>query len=167
MTNVMNLAAALLSLLNNEPDTACLKSCVPSPAGIQFTAQFEGYQAFTYPDPVNIRTIGYGHVIKPGEHFIEPLMPPDAYLLLQKDAGIAARGVNRSVGISLRQSQFDALNDFQFNTGALGKSTLLKRVNAGRHDQVPAELNKWVFAKGQRLPGLERRREAEGELYGR
>lgn len=162
-----NLVAALLSLLNSEPDTSCLKTCKPSESGLQFTAQFEGYRPFNYGDPVNIRTIGYGHVIRPGEHFVEPLMPPDAFLLLQKDAGIAARGVNRSVAISLRQSQFDALNDFQFNTGALGKSTLLKRVNAGHHEQVPTELQKWVYAKGQRLPGLETRRTAEGDLYGR
>lgn len=167
MTSAMNLVSALLLLLNNEPDTDCLKTCKPSDMGIQFTAQFEGYQPFTYGDPVNIHTIGYGHVIKPGEHFVEPLMPPDAFFLLQKDADIAARGVNRSVAITLRQSQFDALNDFQFNTGALGKSTLLRRVNAGHHDQVPAELRKWVYAKGRRLPGLERRREAEGALYGR
>lgn len=165
--SAMTLTSVLLSLLGTEPaDTACHKNCKSSEAGIQFTAQYEGYSAFTYGDPVNIKTIGYGHVIKPGEHFIEPLMPPDAFKLLQKDASIAAGGVNRSVAIPLRQTQFDALNDFQFNTGALGKSTLLKRVNAGRHDQVPFEMNKWVYAKGQRLPGLERRRQAEGELYG-
>lgn len=165
--SVMTLAAVLLSLLNNEPRTTCHKDCTPSDAGVQFTAQFEGYSAFTYGDPVNIRTIGYGHVIKPGERFVEPLMPPEAYKLLLQDAQIAARGVNRSVVIPLRQSQFDALNDFQFNTGALGKSTLLKRVNAARHDQVAFEMNKWIYAKGQRLPGLERRRQAEGEFYGR
>lgn len=159
----MSLVAALLALLSNEPNTSCLKTCMPSDNGLQFTAQFEGYQPFVYGDPVSIPTIGYGHVIKKGEHFVEPLMPSDAYSLLQKDAGIAAKGVNRSVVVTLRQSQFDALNDFQFNTGAIGKSTVLKRVNAKM--DITAELDRWVYAKGQRLPGLELRREAEGKLY--
>lgn len=159
----MTLAAVLLALLNSEPDTTCFKSCAPSDAGLQFTAQFEGYQAFIYGDPVSIPTIGYGHVIRPGEHFNQPFMPTDAYSLLQKDSGMAARGVNRSVNVALRQSQFDALNDFQFNTGALGKSTVLKRVNAKA--DITAELDRWVYAKGQRLPGLELRRAAEGKLY--
>lgn len=160
----MSLVAALLLLLNNEPTDICRK-CVPSDDALQFTAQFEGYRPFTYADPVGIKTIGYGHVVLPHEHFNEPLMPTEAFSLLQKDAEVSARGVNRSVHVSLRQNQFDALNDFQFNTGAIGKSTLIKKVNANKHSEVPYELKRWVYANKKRLPGLERRREAEGYLY--
>lgn len=157
--------AAVLALLSNEPDTTCFKNCTPSDAGIQFTANFEGYSPFVYGDPVKIKTIGYGHVIKPGEKFKEPLLPPDAFLLLHKDADIAARGVNKVVGVTLHQSQFDALNDFQFNTGALGKSTLLKRINANRVKDVPAQFLRWDKAQGVTLKGLHLRRQAEATLY--
>lgn len=56
-----------------------------------------------------------------------------------------------------------AIIDFTFNLGAgnLGASTLRRRVNAGRWDDVPAELRKWVRAGGRVLSGLVRRREAE------
>ena len=42
---------------------------------------------------------------------------------------------------------------------------MLKRVNAGAFDAVPAELMKWTKAKGKELPGLVRRRRAEAALW--
>ena len=48
--------------------------------------------------------------------------------------------------------------------GALERSNLRKSINQGQFDRVPAELNRWVFAKGQKRPGLVARRLAEGEL---
>jgi lysozyme len=59
-----------------------------------------------------------------------------------------------------------ALIDFTFNLGgsALASSTLRKRVNAGRWEDVPTELRKWVKAAGRTLRGLVIRRDAEAEL---
>lgn len=59
-----------------------------------------------------------------------------------------------------------AIIDFAFNLGArnLTTSNLRRRINAQQWDAVPAELRKWVWAGGQRLRGLERRREAEVAL---
>jgi len=59
-----------------------------------------------------------------------------------------------------------ALIDFAFNLGAgnLKASTLRKRVNAGRWDDVPAELRKWNKAGGRVLRGLTIRRAAEVAL---
>jgi lysozyme len=56
-----------------------------------------------------------------------------------------------------------ALIDFTYNLGAgnLQASTLRKRVNAGRWNDVPTELRKWVMAKGRIQRGLRIRREAE------
>lgn len=56
-----------------------------------------------------------------------------------------------------------ALTDFAYNLGLgnLKASTLRKRVNAGRWDDVPAELRKWVYAAGRTQRGLVKRREAE------
>ena len=67
----------------------------------------------------------------------------------------------------MTQNQFDTLVSFAFNCGtaALRRSTLLKRVNAGAFDAVPAELMKWTKADGKELPGLVRRRRAEAALW--
>lgn len=56
-----------------------------------------------------------------------------------------------------------ALIDFTFNLGggALKGSTLRRRVNEGRWDDVPAELMKWVRGGGKVLRGLYIRRQAE------
>lgn len=55
--------------------------------------------------------------------------------------------------------QFGALVSFAFNLGAvaLQRSTLRRKTNRGEHESVPAELMKWVWAAGKRLPGLVRR----------
>jgi GH24 family phage-related lysozyme (muramidase) len=41
---------------------------------------------------------------------------------------------------------------------------MLKKINAARHDEVPAQIKRWNRA-GKVLKGLERRREAEVVLY--
>ena len=54
-----------------------------------------------------------------------------------------------------------------FNVGesAFAKSTLLKKLNAGQYDAVPAELMKWTKGGGKELPGLVRRRRAECAMW--
>jgi hypothetical protein len=42
---------------------------------------------------------------------------------------------------------------------------LLKKVNAERFDEVPAEFMKWTKGGGKELPGLVRRRRAEVKLW--
>ena len=75
--------------------------------------------------------------------------------------------VRKFVKVELTQNQFDALVDFAYNAGvgALQKSTLLKKVNAGKFDEVPAEFMKWTKGGGKELPGLVRRRRAEVKLW--
>ena len=87
--------------------------------------------------------------------------------LLQQDAGTAAGEISSSVTVHLTQPQLDALISFAFNvgTGAFRDSTLLKLLNGGDYGSVPAQLNRWTKASGQTLPGLVRRRTAEGALF--
>ena len=51
--------------------------------------------------------------------------------------------------------------------GPLRTSTLTRRLNAGDYDSVPGELLRWNKAGNppRPLPGLTRRRRAEGELF--
>jgi GH24 family phage-related lysozyme (muramidase) len=49
--------------------------------------------------------------------------------------------------------------------GSLKSSTMLKKINATRYDEVPAQMRRWNKAAGRILKGLECRREAEAALY--
>jgi lysozyme len=139
-----------------------------SNAGLALIKRFEGFCATVYHCPAGIPTIGYGHVIKRGETF-KLLTVDEATELLRADAAIAERAVQRLITVPLTQNQFDALVSFTFNLGegALERSSLRKIINEGRFDRVPSELNRWVFAKGKKLPGLVLRRLAEGEVFAR
>jgi hypothetical protein len=71
------------------------------------------------------------------------------------------------VTVPLKQGQYDALADWVFNLGEgrLQMSTLLKVLNAGSYGSVPAQLMKWAYGGGVKLPGLVTRREAEVKLF--
>jgi lysozyme len=137
-----------------------------SDAGIALIKRYEGFCAAVYRCPAGIPTIGYGHVIKTGEIF-GSLSESEATELLRKDAGIAESAVRRLITVPLTQNQFDALVSFTFNLGkgALERSRLRTMINQGQLASVPAELNRWVYAKGKRLPGLVARRLSEGALF--
>ena len=55
--------------------------------------------------------------------------------------------------------------DLQPGAGNLKESTLLKRLNEGEFDDVPAQILRWTKSGGKELPGLVRRREAEALLF--
>lgn len=101
------------------------------------------------------------------EQFAAGITQAEATELLRKDVGIAELAVLRLISVPLTDGQFDALVSFTFNlgAGALQRSTLRRKANRGEHDSVPAELMKWVWAAGKRLPGLVRRRKAEALAY--
>lgn len=143
--------------------------------GLDVTTHYEGFEARPYDDPVGYCTIGYGHLIKrapcdgtePSEWQRPGLSSEDGRSLLREDMGIAEKAVMRYVETPLTQGQFDALCDFVFNvgTGNFRESTLLKEINAGRLEEGPTQLRRWVKAGGKTLKGLVDRREAEIGLY--
>ena len=150
-------------------------TAAPSPAGganalsqngLDLIKGFEGLRLSAYQDSAGVWTIGYGHTgnVKPGDRITQA----QAEDLLQKDTAWAQQAVRDQVKVPLTQGQFDALTSFTFNlgAGALAKSTLLNKLNAGDYAGAQAEFGKWVHAGGQVLQGLVRRRAAEAELFG-
>lgn len=135
-------------------------------AGIDLIKHYEGFSAKPYICAGGYPTIGYGHLIKKGEHF-DTLTRGEAAELLKQDVAFAERSVLRLIERPLTDNQFAALVSFVFNLGggALQASTLRKKVNAGLDNEVPAQFMRWIYAGGRKLKGLERRREAEAELY--
>ena len=115
-------------------------------------------------------TIGYGHTDAAGAPRIAPGMRVSqamAETILAADIAPCERAVAELVTVPLGQHQFDTLVDavFNFGAGTLARSTLLKRLNAGDYDAVPAELMKFVYSKGERMLGLVHRRQAEIALW--
>lgn len=163
--SLINSALAIWLSLN--PPSQCVENCTTSEIGLSLIRQFEGYSPFVYKDAVGKPTIGYGHLMLPGEKFAEPLMQGDAEALLKKDIAPRERAVNAMVRVSLHSGQFDALVSFVYNLGggSLQRSGLLKKVNRAEHESVPPEFEKWAYAGGKKLRGLEIRREAEAMLY--
>jgi lysozyme len=91
-----------------------------------------------------------------------------AVQLLDQDLAPARKEVERLVTVELTKNQEDALTSFVFNVGgaALKRSEWLKKLNAGRYDEVPQELMGFVRAAGgQVLPGLVARRRSEVALW--
>lgn len=133
-------------------------------AGLSLIKSFESLQTKAYKDAVGILTIGYGSTgphVKPG--MVISAAQADALLLSDLDR-FEAR-VERLVKVALTDNQFAALVSFDFNTGAIDTSTLLKKLNAGNYAAVPTELARWNKAGGRVLNGLTRRRAAEGALW--
>ncbi len=137
-----------------------------SQAGIDLIKSFEGYSATPYEDVVGKSTIGYGHLIKPGEIF-NAIGPEQAELILAADLGEAEKSVSDLVKEPLAQNEFDALVSFTFNLGrnAFKNSTLLRLLNSGQFEAAADQFLRWDHAGGKVVAGLTRRRVAERSLF--
>lgn len=117
-----------------------------------------------YLCPAHVWTIGYGHT---GPDVVQGLRISQqaAQDLLYADMRLAmAQALVLSPGLAVGPpGALTAITDFVFNLGQgrYKASTLRRKVNAQEWDDVPAELRKWVWGGGKKLPGLILRREAE------
>jgi GH24 family phage-related lysozyme (muramidase) len=141
-----------------------------SQKGIDLIQKFEGLFLKSYRCPAGVLTIGYGHTTAEGYPAVNENMTitvSEANDILRRDLGKEEATVSDLVKVPLNQNQFDALVSFVFNVGRtnFANSTLLKKLNAGQYDAVPTELMKWTRGGGKQLPGLVRRRQAEGALW--
>jgi lysozyme len=137
----------------DHPPVPCLGNYQPSPAAVGLIQHFEGYSPVTYKDAAGYDTIGFGHLIRPGEKIEEPLLGEAAEQLLQQDIQPKVAAVNARVSVPLFQGQFDAVVSWTYNLGegALKNSTMLKKINAARHEEVPGQIKRWNKAGGKVL----------------
>ena len=137
--------------------------------GLQLIKRFEGFSPTIYLDVAGLKTIGYGHLIKPHEidAFKVGITETKAEELLKEDIAVAENAVARLIKVPLTDNQFDALVSFTFNlgAGALQRSTLCTKLNRSEYWLVPEEMVRYVYVGGRKIPGLIMRRMAEVQLY--
>jgi GH24 family phage-related lysozyme (muramidase) len=150
-----------------------------SKQGVDLIKKFEGFRSKMYNDSAGHCTIGYGTLIHQGNcngaesenPYKDGISEETATKLLLDRVKQFEDTINNSVKVDLNQNQIDALTSFTYNVGSdnFNGSTLLKVLNQGKYDAVPAEIKKWTKAKvnGKMvdLPGLVSRRNAEAALF--
>lgn len=137
-----------------------------SKKGIDLIKSFEGFRAKPYICAGGKWTIGYGHTA--GVTSVSPsITKANAEELLRDDLEYFEQQVNRLVKVPLTQPQFDALVSFTYNVGVSNfmNSTLRYLLNHGVFSKAANAFLRWCYANGKKLPGLERRRQAERSLF--
>lgn len=138
--------------------------------------EYEGREAKAYKDSGGAWTIGVGHLLtrselKSGKLYIngeavkwgKGLTEAQIDELYAQDIAKYTKAVDGLVKVALTGGQYGALVSFCYNVGigAFKGSTLLKRLNAGRYKDVPAQLRRWVYDGDDKIDGLKNRREKE------
>jgi len=136
--------------------------------GLGMLKMFEVFKAEPYNDGRGFMTVGYGHLIKPGEVFSAPLTEQQAEDLLAKDVLAHEQDMMRLVSAPLVDHEHDALSSFVFNAGAgnFQTSTLRRMLNSGSpRSEIAEQFPKWVYSGGKFTYGLARRRLVEAARF--
>lgn len=117
-------------------------------------------------------TVGYGHLIKPGEDYTNGISEYEATELLKQDIAVSERAVENSILVPLSQNQYDALVIFAYNIGAknFADSTVVKYVNNPeyhnfKYETLESAWMAWNKSHGVVNKGLVNRRKAEWNLF--
>jgi lysozyme len=140
--------------------------------GIEMMHKYEGIKLTAYLCPAKVWTIGYGNTfyedgtkVKQGDKITKERADQLFINITNKNF---AEPLLKLIKVKLNENQFSALVCFAYNvgTGALAKSTLLRKVNINPNDlTIRNEFLKWNKAGGKVLNGLTKRRESEANLY--
>lgn len=151
------LTAAATGGTSGNPDTL-------SPQGIAALQKREGFSATPYADHKGF-SIGFGHLIKPGEA-LQYVSIAQATDLMMQDVQWAQDAVFSAIAAPITQAQFDALVSFAYNVGAgaFKGSTLVRKINTG-DTTAAAEFSRWIYASGQQNAALITRRTSERQQF--
>lgn len=118
-----------------------------------------------YQDGGGVWTQGYGHT-RGITASSSAITEDEALQLLADDLQTAEVEVSRIIRVSLNDNQFAALVSLVFNCGSAPLlMTLGKKLNSGDYDGAGDSFLVWDHIGGVVSDGLERRREAEKELF--
>ena len=145
-----------------------------SERGFRKIREYEGYgkalpdgSCCAYQERINgkldIPTIGYGCTVGVKMGTVWSKVQAEDALRLEI-AKHEAR-VNRLVTVEVNTNERDALISFDYNTGGLAKSTILKRLNAGDRTGAARAFAAWNKFGGKPSKGLIARRADEAALF--
>ncbi len=116
---------------------------------IEFIKTHEGFAGGkAYYDAAGIKTIGYGHVIAPGEKFPERITKKQAENLLRKDFDKAVKAAGRETNVKGYKKIVVAHFIYAKGIGNFLKSNFRKKVLAGK--PVDNELKKWCYYRNSK-----------------
>lgn len=128
---------------------------------VEMVKRFEGLSLHAVRCPAGVPTIGYGHTkgVKMGDNCTEEA----AGLMLLCDLDEAQKEVLKyQKKYNFNQNEYDALVSFAFNIGSIHQLT----ANGTRSKEVISDkMLLYCKSAGKVLRGLQRRREAERNLY--
>jgi lysozyme len=139
-------------------------------AAVEMVKKWEGFRHHAYLCPANVWTVGYGTTRLPGGRPIGPadtMTQGEAEEALRHDMRRFAAAVDRLITVPLAEHERAALISWTYNVGegALEKSTLRRKLNAGDRAGAAAEFRRWNQSGGRILSGLVRRRADEEALF--
>ena len=134
-------------------------------SGIELIKKYEGCRLTAYKCPAGVLTIGYGHTanVKAGDKITQA--QADKYLqsdIIQYENIV--NECNKKYKYNFNRNQFSALVSFAFNCG---KSNLYMLCQNGTRSKqaISEKMLLYCIANGQKLKGLQDRRQAEQDLY--
>ena len=139
--------------------------------GLNLIKRFEGVRNRPYRCSAGLWTVGVGHLIGDGKSLPESwdrtFTEEEINALLVRDLSRFERGVGMYIKVPLRQHEYDALCSFAFNLGlgTLQRSTLRQKINRNDKEGAAKEILKYCRAGGKIIKGLQKRREAEYQMF--
>jgi lysozyme len=136
--------------------------------GLNLIKEFEGCYLDAYICPAGVPTVGYGHTdsAKMGQRITHT----EADRLLKEDLAYFERSISewaQSSFVALNSNEFSACVSLAFNIGvsAFLSSTVARKLREGDKAAAANAFLMWNKANGVVLPGLERRRASERDLF--
>lgn len=129
-----------------------------------FVTHYEGMKLKAYLDPVGIPTICAGET--EGVEIGQTQTLDNCKTMLTSKLGVFGIAVDNIIKPDMAPETHAAFTSFSYNVGigAFQKSSVARLYNEGKPIAACNFLEKYVYAKGKRLPGLVKRRAAEREL---
>jgi GH24 family phage-related lysozyme (muramidase) len=168
-------------LKTRKPGTGpALPSSLPVASVSELLSKFEGTTLMPIKDFDGVTIIGTGHVLTSEElktgkliigeksvDFRSGITQEQARKLLDQDLTPIRHEIEKLVKVPLSVNQREALASFVFSVGVrdFEQSELLKKLNAGKYNEIPEELLNEVMSRDMPLPELFKRRQSEAELW--
>lgn len=129
---------------------------------LPMVALHEGLRTSPYRDPVGIMTVCYGETNAEMRRYT----PAECRQLLRDSLASHGAAIAVCIPEALPDHVKAAALSFAYNVGASAfcGSTMARKLSQGDIAGGCAELSRWVYAKGQRLPGLVKRRADERRM---